>query len=670
MLDASRSQTFDNVAAVGRRTWHFVVGVFALTAAIIGIAAISFAAFQRAVDTERTRVDAVARTTEGFEALLAAERALNTLQEAERSQRGYVLTENPIFLEPYEAAVARGATLFDELDRRIEGADSKQAERLKVLRRLTALKFEEMAGSVALTRAGRTEQARIDVASGFGRRLMEDVQAVMSELVGEQRRLLEQRQLELARRDEESARSIYRLAALGIALLVAAMVSMVALSYMVYRTRLAVERELASEVQRSVLEEAVGERTRELTQANAALRSEIESRETAEARLRQAQRMEAIGQLTGGIAHDFNNMLAVVISSLDLLKRRTDPDDAKVARLIENAREGANRAATLTSRLLAFSRQQSLNPETIDVNTLVRNVVDLLGRTLSDRIRIETALADDVPLITVDPAELENALINLAANARDAMPNGGLLTVMTSAGRPAGEGDDAAFARITVADTGEGMAPEIVERVFEPFFTTKPVGKGTGLGLSQVHGFLHQSGGHIEIVSTPGEGTRVDLYLPGQTADASARPLPERTEQPLPRGRRDEAILVVEDELQLRLLTVENLRELGYTVRHAESGAEALRILDEHPGIGLLFTDVMMPEMTGDELARHARERSPEIGVLYTSGYAKIGADRPIDPPAELLTKPYRLERLAGKVRENFDRIASGQPGASRAAGS
>jgi signal transduction histidine kinase len=675
MLEATGSALLKPVASANRRTWHFVVGVFALTAAIVGIGALSFAAFERAVDTERTRIDAVARTTDGFEALLAAERALNTLQEAERSQRGYVLTENPIFLEPYEAAFARGPGLFDELGRRIYGDNERQVERLAVLRQLTRLKLEEMANSVALTRAGQTEEARRDVASGYGRRLMEDIQRVLDEVVAEQRRQLDERRREVIRRDAESAQSIYRLAMLGVALLAAAMIAMVALAYMVYRTRLAVERELASEVERSVLEEAVAERTRELTQANAALRGEIESREQIEARLRQAHRMEAVGQLTGGIAHDFNNMLAVVISSLDLLKRRADPGDAKVARLIENAREGATRAATLTSRLLAFSRRQSLSPEVVDVNRLVTSVVDLLSRTLGDRIRIELALSDDVPLVYIDPAELENAVINLAANARDAMPGGGVLTLSTSCGSrlDTETGDNApAFAVVSVADTGEGMPPDIVERVFEPFFTTKPVGKGTGLGLSQVHGFLHQSGGRIDIASTPGRGTRVDLFLPGHAATVRASTAcADKSEQPIARGNADETILVVEDEYQLRLLTVENLRELGYSVRHADGAAEALAILDSHPGIGLLFTDVMMPGMTGDALAREALEIVPDIGILYTTGYARLdGGDGQIDPPADLLRKPFTMQQLAAKVRETFDRRVTNERVASRATGS
>ncbi len=655
----------------GRKTSHFIVGVFTLAAALIGIASITIASFQRAVTTEQIRLDADMRATQGLEALLAAEQAYNSLQDAERSQRGYVITENPIFLEPYNDAIAAEPALTDALERLVGDDNKDQTNRLNLLRKLTALKLEEMANSVELVRAGQMTAARNDVSSGYGRRLMEQIRSVMDDLIAEQRRLLKVRREAVIESDAAGAQSIYRLAALGIALLVSAMVSMAALAYMVYRTKLAVERELAGEEQRGILEAAVAERTLELTKANEHLRSEIESREAVEDRLRQGQRLEAVGQLTGGIAHDFNNMLAVVISSLDLLRRRVKSDDPKINRLIDNAREGADRAATLTARLLAFSRQQSLNPETVDVNALVDSVVNLLGRTLGERIQIEKRQADNIPPIFIDSAELENALINLAANARDAMPDGGTLVIETarrSVDKNTAESRTGHAARtyavISIIDTGEGIPADVVERVFEPFFTTKPVGKGTGLGLSQVHGFLHQSGGFIEIDSTPGEGTRVDLLLPEQMSAKTPSFKTSEALQPLATGTADESILVVEDEAQLRTLTVEHLRELGYTVRHAGNGEEALKILDEHPGIGLLFTDVVMPGLTGDALARAALEESPEIKVLYTSGYAKTGGegDDALDPPADLLRKPFTIQALAAKIRETFDRETESNP--------
>ncbi len=373
--------------------------------------------------------------------------------------------------------------------------------------------------------------------------------------------------------------------------------------------------------------------------------------------------MEAIGQLTGGIAHDFNNMLAVVIGSLDLLKRRTK-EDPKMVRLIDNALEGANRAATLTSRLLSFSRQQSLKPEVADLNALVGGLREFLRRTLNETIRVEMNLGEDTPPVFLDSAELENVLINLAANARDAMPGGGTLTVSTDLRELDAEEDrhgqrlpPGRYALLSVADTGEGMPKEVLEKVYEPFFTTKPVGKGTGLGLSQVHGFVLQSGGSIDILSTPGEGTRIDLLLPeGRTPTEIRRPAAS-TNGEMPEARDGEAILIVEDQEQLRALTHDVLRDLGYDVVQASSAGEALIALGEMPDVALLFTDIVMPDQSGEELARLARASMPDLKLLYTSGYTQAaGVDAAtLDPKAELLKKPYTVEQLAHAIRRAID---------------
>jgi signal transduction histidine kinase/CheY-like chemotaxis protein len=664
MADATDSRVAGPRTLAGsRRTWQFIVGVFALATAILGLGAVSFAAFQRAVGVEQLRLDADASARNGYEALLAAEQAFDTLQDAERSQRGYVLTENPVFLEPYRQAIAEEPRAFGRLRALVDNTEPAQLQRMRALDRLAELKQAEMAQSIELTRRGRVEEARREVASGYGRRLMDEIRQVMNELTTAQRSILAERQAAVLQSDRQGAQSIYRLAALGIALLLAAMVSIIALAYMVYRTKLAVEREAAGEVQRLTLERAVEKRTEQLTEANASLRAEIETRVQTEERLRQAHRMAAVGQLTGGIAHDFNNMLAVVISSLELLKRRVDGTDNRLHKLIDNARDGANRAATLTSRLLAFSRQQSLSPETTDINRLVADVLDLLRRTLGEQIRIVTEFGDDLPFVFVDTAELENAVINLAANARDAMADGGTLTLRTwrADALPEGSGDGGtgSYAVISVVDTGEGMSPDVTARVFEPFFTTKPVGRGTGLGLSQVHGFLHQSGGRIEIQSAPGEGTRVDLYLPEQTGSfMPATKFPD-SEAPVPAAN-GEAVLVVEDEVQLRLLTVDMLRDLGYAVRHASNGAEALRLLGDQ-AFDLLVTDIIMPDMRGDELARTALAQRPQLRLLYVSGHVRSPRepDAVLDPPADLVRKPFTARTLATRVRQTLDRPAT-----------
>ncbi|HEY5755272.1 MAG TPA: ATP-binding protein, partial [Steroidobacter sp.] len=389
---------------------------------------------------------------------------------------------------------------------------------------------------------------------------------------------------------------------------------------------------------------------------------EIEARSDAERALRQAQKMESLGQLTGGIAHDFNNMLNVVIGNLDMLLRRLARGDANVQRFASFALDGATRAAQLTERLLAFARQQPLRPEPINANKLVAGMSDLLHRTLGETIRTETVLAGGLWKIHTDGNQLESAILNLAVNARDAMPEGGKLTVETAnshlddtyaaqhAGLPQGQ-----YVMIAVSDTGCGMSPETIQKAFDPFFTTKSVGKGTGLGLSQVHGFVHQSGGHVKIYSEMGQGTTVKVYLPryyGSTDDA----LPSSRFTPAMSGA-GTTILVVEDEESVRHVSVEALNELGYTVVEANGAAMALRLLDQHPEISIMFTDVVMPEINGRMLADEARLRRPTLKVLFTTGYTRnaIVHNGVLDPGVHLIGKPFNLEQLARKLAELKD---------------
>jgi signal transduction histidine kinase len=303
-------------------------------------------------------------------------------------------------------------------------------------------------------------------------------------------------------------------------------------------------------------------------------------------RFAKCKKLEAVGQLTGGIAHDFNNMLAVVLGSLELARRRLERDQAKAEACIDNAIEGARRAAQLTGRLLAFSRQQALAPQGLDMNKLVGSMSEMLRRTIGEQLRVETVLAGGLWRICADPAELENALLNLCVNARDAMPDGGRLTIETSNSHldeayasAHVEVQPGQYVMLSVTDTGVGMPSEVVERAFDPFYTTKDVGKGTGLGLSQVHGFIKQSGGHVKIYSEPGVGTTVKLYLPRysdstMTVESATAPVRE-----LERAAGEEVILVVEDDDRVRHVSVDSLRELGYTVVQAADAAQALAIL-------------------------------------------------------------------------------------------
>lgn len=401
-----------------------------------------------------------------------------------------------------------------------------------------------------------------------------------------------------------------------------------------------------------------------LAAANAELRIEMAGRERAEAELRHLQKMEAIGQLTGGIAHDFNNMLAIIVSSLGLLERRLARGERDVDRYVAAAQEGANRAAALTQRLLAFARKQPLAPQPIDVNRFVAGLSELMQRTLTEAIRIETVLGEAIWRVHADPVQLENAILNLAVNARDAMPGGGRLTVET-ANAVIGRHRAAAttevppghYVLIAVRDTGVGMPPDVVARAFEPFFTTKAVGKGSGLGLSQVYGFVRQSGGHVAITSEAGVGTSVAIYLP-RFEGPDAHSEPERLSPVMrPTGSRDELILVVEDDAAVRRLSVDALRELGYTVLHANSGQSALDIIQKTPRIDLLFTDVIMPEMNGRELAERARALRPEIKVLYATGYMRdaVMHNGMLDAGTNLLAKPFSIDQLAVSVRAALD---------------
>lgn len=382
----------------------------------------------------------------------------------------------------------------------------------------------------------------------------------------------------------------------------------------------------------------------------------------AEGQLRQAQKMEAVGQLTGGVAHDFNNMLAVILGAMNLLERRLARGDTDLGRYIEAAKDGANRAAALTQRLLAFSRRQPLQPKVIEPNRMVAGMSELMTRALGEQVKVETVLAAGLWRINADISQLENAILNLAVNGRDAMPNGGRLTVETAntfiAEDYAQEHSMAVgqYVMIAVTDTGTGMSGDTLTKAFDPFFTTKEVGKGSGLGLSQVFGFVRQSGGHVKIYSELGHGTTVKLYLPRHYGEADANETSPASEE-LARGMRGELVLVVEDDERVRHFSVEALRELGYDVAAASSGAAAIALLEAGMKPALLFTDVVMPEMTGRELAVLALEKVAGLRVLYTTGYTRnaVVHNGVLDPGTHLLQKPFSLEQLAQKVRHVID---------------
>ena len=399
---------------------------------------------------------------------------------------------------------------------------------------------------------------------------------------------------------------------------------------------------------------------------------DLTERRAVDEKLRQVQRIESVGQLTAGIAHDFNNLLTVILGNLELLsllqaEKDSDKRSARIARAINMATEGGRRAAGLTRRLLAFSRQQALEPEPLDVNRLIRHVVDLLERTLGESITINTNLAADLGFVFADPAEFESMLLNLAVNARDAMPEGGTLLI------EAGNVDVAAPATrsyeairsyelvegpqvlVSVSDTGVGMSPETLSRAFEPFFTTKEVGRGTGLGLSQVYGFVKQSGGHIAIDSRPGAGTAVSIYLPRLKQDAAEKPETVLKHAANTVDDSASSILVVEDDDGVRGFSTEVLRSLGYTVLEAPNAGAALNILECRPDVRLLFTDVGLPGlMNGWQLSDVVRSAIPRLKVLVTTAYIRAASPQGTRQGhgVVIIAKPFSINDLAKKVRD------------------
>ena len=431
------------------------------------------------------------------------------------------------------------------------------------------------------------------------------------------------------------------------------------------------ERKKTEEALRNLnetLEERVSARTEQLAQANQRLQNEMFERERAEDALRHAQKMEAVGQLTGGIAHDFNNMLTGIIGSLDLMQRYiADGRAHEIGRFTEAAVSSANRAAALTHRLLAFSRRQSLDRKTLNVNELIHSLEDLIRRTKGDPIELTLRLADDVWPISTDVSQLENALLNLVINARDAMPDGGELLIETAnvyldgnditTLEPVKAGD---YLMLAVSDNGTGMTPSVRAKAFDPFFTTKPIGQGTGLGLSMIYGFAQQSGGHVSLDSLPNQGTCVRLYLPRLNLLEPERPVVE-TLSAAPTATCGETVVVVEDDPAVRMLVLDLLKELGYLAHEAADASAALPLLESELRVDLLVTDVGLPGMNGRQLAEIARQHRPGLKVLFMTGYAQKAAERQgfLEDGMDMVAKPFSIEVLANKIREMINQTPS-----------
>ena len=417
---------------------------------------------------------------------------------------------------------------------------------------------------------------------------------------------------------------------------------------------------------RLALEETVAARTRELTEANANLQAEAAERGRVEDALRQSLKMEAVGQLTGGLAHDFNNLLAGISGSLELMRMRVAQGrTAEIGRYFEIAMTSVNRAAALTHRLLAFSRRQTLDPKPTNVNRLVGGMEELFVRTVGPGIQVETKLATDLWPALCDPNQLENAMLNLVLNARDAMPEGGRLLIETRnsifpgshgapKGMPQGKVPAGEYMGLFINDTGTGMPPDVIAHAFDPFFTTKPTGEGTGLGLSMTYGFVKQSGGHVLLSSEEGRGTMVTIYLPRHLGTADGVGEVDGKTMP-PQAEAGAVVLLVEDELAVRMVVAEVLSDLGYTVLEADNSQSGLRVVETRARIDLLLTDVGLPGgMNGRQLADAAREQRPGLKVLFLTGYAEnaaVGNGR-MEHGMEVMTKPFDLDKLVAKVEK------------------
>ncbi len=399
-----------------------------------------------------------------------------------------------------------------------------------------------------------------------------------------------------------------------------------------------------------ILEERVAERTRELEQAHAVVMAEVSQRERAEEQLRQAQKMEAIGQLTGGVAHDFNNLLMAVLGNLELLRKYVG-NDIRAARLIEGALQGAKRGASLTQRLLAFARRQDLHIDPVDMRTLVLGMTDLLKRSVGSTIMIETTVPDNLPLVSADANQIELALLNLAVNARDAMPDGGTIRITLKQEEqivPTDELASGSYVVLTVADQGYGMDKETLQKAIEPFFSTKELGKGTGLGLSMIHGLALQLKGDLKLESTPGKGTTAELWIPVSTSASVHAEPDEAMPADADTLSGPKRILLVDDDVLIAMSSADMLTDLGHEVVEAHSGKEALECLGSGVDFDLMITDYSMPGMTGGDLAKAARTIAPGLPILIASGYAELPPGLDLD--VAKLGKPYTQDQLAQEI--------------------
>jgi signal transduction histidine kinase len=570
-----------------------------------------------------------------FEVIATAEGIKSAAQNAERAERGLLLTADPGFLQRYQEHLATSRSLLERL-RQLTVDNPEEQHRIASVSVALDEWLAERQQTIDVFQHQGAAAAQEQVTARVGRNTLRPVESLLDGTQDIERDLLTRRQEQAAVHERRVGEVAVASSALATALLLIG----------IWLTRVAFVSARAAEQQRRESEQHLNE---QLLHAQGALA--------------QTQKMEALGQLTGGVAHDFNNLLHVIRNAVAVVQRRVRSADEEVHRYLEMALRNTDRAASTTARLLAFSRQQPLDPAPTDLNKLVAGMAELLRHLLGESVSMETVLGGGLWPVAVDRSQLETAIINLAVNARDAMPSGGKLTIETSNtfldeaySAAHAEVRSGQYAMLAVSDTGVGMTAEVASRAFDPFFTTKDSGQGTGLGLSQVFGFVKQSSGHVKLYSEPGHGTTVKIYFP-RLAGAEAQQAAEVVSSH--GSGSGESVLVVEDHDDVRIFTEQVLRDLGYRVSAATDGRHALQLLERLGGVDLLFTDVGLPEgMSGRQLAQEAQRRWPRLRVLYTTGYARnsIIHHGRLDAGVELIGKPFTQATLAAKVRRVLDR--------------
>ncbi len=607
--------------------------------ALLGIAVLGLLVVSQR-NTDAQRQAALARQSDSYEVMVLAQGFAATVAQAEATLGRYVVAGERRVGRDFVDQWQRAGGQLGLLERRVRG-NKGQADRAARLRRAYDARGEELAQVAQNTNFGRNEAAYAYFNEARRSANLAALSRETGAIFDAERLLLSARAEEARLTAAGAAEDTRNLAIFGVLLTVGAII-LGWLSVRAIRDRAAAAAEIEAQRARSEELEAA------VAAATAGLQAEARERAVAEEKLRQVQKMEAVGQLTGGIAHDFNNMLAVVLGGIELAKRNL-PDRADDAlRHIENASEGASRAAALTRQLLGFARSEALTPEAIEPTELIEGMSVLLDRTLGDGITVETRSEGTQWHVWADRVQLENALLNLAVNARDAMDGRGTLVIASGHvaldGDAAGECAPGDYVSIAVSDTGTGMTREVMDRVFEPFFTTKPVGKGTGLGLSQIFGFARQSGGEVRIESVVGEGTTVTMLLPCHAATPKAKAAPERI-GPRAGFHRALDILVVEDDPRVLSATVAALEELGHRPVACPDPLAAPRTVSGLRALDLIMTDVLMPGQTGPEMIAALEPQLDGVGILYVTGYAgEADQDRFAGRP--VLRKPFTLAAL------------------------